>query len=697
MVYAIHEDREGSLWVGTMHGLDQFLDGLSIPYTAREGLPSNRVGPVVADRNGYVWVGTLDRGLGRFDGNRFSLLDGQRRDSPRISAILEDGDDGLWVGSDAGLTYLRGGRLERTYSVANGLPANAVRCLFRDHSGVLWAGTSSGPAKLQGEKFVQPGGLPERLKTQIIAIGEDRTSQLYFGTEDRGLYTYAKNEARELWLNDGAPPRITAFYLDPQGLLWMTAQGRGLRLVRDGKVVSFGMKDGLFDNGISGLVADDRDRLWLAGSKGIFSLSRSELLAFADEKIHKVVAKAIDPARPIECISGVTPTASRGPDGRLWFSTRGGVIVFDPNHMAREVPPPPVVIEDVTVNGESTPPASIERIPPGRRNLEFRYTGLSLLDPSRITFRYILDGFEKEWTNAGTRREAFYTNLPPGNYRFRVTACNADGVCNESGHSVEFALAHYYYQGAWFLPLCVITLAGMAGLAHKLRVRHLRNQLSLVLAERSRIARELHDTLIQGFSGLTLQLQAMSGRLQSADEREMLNDIISDAGTYLRETRQSVASLRSEQGPGSGLATAIDRFARQITAESGIRLKVKLDENLQKMPAEVQYNLLRIAQEAISNSVKHSGARTIEVALAGSTSEVSLSVTDDGSGLERQENENVNGGHYGLIGMHERAAEIGGNLKLVSAPGKGTTVSVLVPAGRSDKGLASRNGSEGAR
>jgi signal transduction histidine kinase len=237
----------------------------------------------------------------------------------------------------------------------------------------------------------------------------------------------------------------------------------------------------------------------------------------------------------------------------------------------------------------------------------------------------------------------------------------------------------------------------MAGLAHRLRVRHLRNQLSLVLAERSRIARELHDTLIQGFSGLTLQLQAMSGRLGSADERETLNDIIRDAGTYLRETRQSVASLRSEQGPGSGLASAIARFARQITAESSIRLRLKLDENLEKMPAEVQYNLLRIAQEAISNSVKHSGARTIEVALAGSATEVSLSVKDDGSGLERQEDIDVQRGHYGLIGMHERAAEIGGNLKLVSVPGKGTTVSVLVPAGRGDKGSPSRNGWEAAQ
>ena len=261
MVYAIHEDREGSLWVGTMHGLDQFLDGLSIPYTAREGLPGNRVGPVVADRNGYVWVGTLDRGLGRFDGNRFSLQDGKQSNAPKISAILEDGNDGLWAGSDVGLMYLRGGRLERTYSAAEG--CRQMRCAVFSAiiRGCCGLGRLVGPLSWKTEKFVQPRILKERLQTQIIAIGEDRTGQLYFGTEVRGLYTYANGEVRELWLNDGAPPRITAFYLDPKGLLWMTAQGRGLRLVRDGKVVSFGMKDGLFDNGISGLVADDQDRL----------------------------------------------------------------------------------------------------------------------------------------------------------------------------------------------------------------------------------------------------------------------------------------------------------------------------------------------------------------------------------------------------------------------------------------------------
>ena len=319
---------------------------------------------------------------------------------------------------------------------------------------------------------------------------------------------------------------------------------------------------------------------------------------------------------------------------------------------------------------------------------------MSLLDPSRITFRYILEGFEKEWTDAATRREAFYTNLSPGTYRFRVTACNADGVCNESGSSVDFALAPYYYQKSWFLPVCAIGLAGMAGLAHRLRVRRLRNRLSLVVAERSRIARELHDTLIQGFSGLTLQLQAMSGRLESAEERETLNDIIRDAGTYLRETRQSVASLRSEQSAGSGLASTIADFARQVTTDAGIRLKLKLDENLQDLPAEVQYNLLRIAQEAVSNSVKHSGARTIEVSLAGSAAEVSLCVKDDGCGLDQQENEDAGRGHYGLIGMQERAAEIGGNLELASMPGKGTTVSVIVPANRAGKGAPARTGWE---
>jgi signal transduction histidine kinase len=213
---------------------------------------------------------------------------------------------------------------------------------------------------------------------------------------------------------------------------------------------------------------------------------------------------------------------------------------------------------------------------------------------------------------------------------------------------------------------------------YQLRIHRLREQFNLILTERSRIARELHDTLIQGLSGITMEMQALAGRLRSPEERATLEDIVRDAGTCLRETRRSVAGLRSAQGPESGLASAIAQAAKHITEAKAVRLKLKLDRRPTELSPEVQYNLLRIASEAVNNSVKHSGAKTIEVVLESKVDTLQLTVKDDGAGFSR-ENGNVRPGHYGLIGMKERAAQIGAQLSLASEPGRGTTVSVLLP------------------
>jgi ligand-binding sensor domain-containing protein/two-component sensor histidine kinase len=679
MVNTIFEDHEGSLWVGTMHGLDQFLDGRSIPYTAREGLPGNHVGPVLEDSRGDLWVGMLDKGLVRFDGRRFSVLDRSRGVADTIYALAEDGGT-LWAGTAAGVARLRDGRIERTYTTRDGLPSNVVRSLLRDHAGGLWAGTAAGPAMLRNGRFMQPPALRDTLQVPIMAMGEDGRGQLYFGTSERGIYVFAGGALHELVPRDGPVVRAGAFYTDRDGFLWIGTIGTGLKLVRDGKITTYLTRDGLFDHVIFGIAADTSDRLWLACSKGIFSVSRSDLLQFAEGKIRHISPSPIDMLRPVESLPGIQPAVWCARDGRLWFSTTAGIVAFDPGRQPRQSLPPSVVIENVMVNGEIDRPTRIRRLPPGRKNLEFQYTALSFLEPGRILFRYILDGFDKDWTDAGGRREAFYTNLPPGDYRFRVTACNADGICNETGSSVSFTLAPHYYQTSWFLMLCAATAALVVWAFHRMRVRWLNERLDLVLAERNRIARELHDTLIQGFSGITMQMQALAARLRSSEERDTLQEIIRDAGDCLRETRRSVEGLRGGQTPGFGLTSAIAAAACQITQASGVRLKLNLQPDPGKMPAEIQYTLLRIAQEAISNSIRHSGARNIEVDLHCTSEGLRLSVKDDGSGFLREANGTVRPGHYGLLGMEERASEIGVDLRIASAPGEGTTVSVLVPA-----------------
>ena len=678
---AMFEDREGTLWVGTKRGLNQFVDGRGVPYTASEGLPSNEAGPVLEDHTGVVWAGTLDRGLARFDGQEFRSL--STRDglaSNTIFSLAEDTSGALWAGTQNGLNQLRGGRVVQTYTVQRGLPGNSVRTLYQDHAGVLWAGTAKGLAFLHGSRFEAAAGAPSE---SVIALSEDRDGRMVMATE-RGVYQATAGGFREIKFNGSSIRPVNTLYRDPDGILWMGLNGGGLRMLEDSQISGFLTRDGLFDGEIYGIVRDDQDRLWMACSRGVFSVPRAELRQFAAGTIKKVTSapySPMDAQRVIEGQAGVTPVLSRTSDGRLWFSTIRGLLMLDPNHWQRETTAPPVVVENPIVNGRSESPDRIGQLPPGQKNIEFNYTGLAYYLPPRLRFRYMLEGFDRDWIDAGNRREAFYTNLPPGSFRFRVTACNADNVCNEQGATVPFFLAPHLYQRSWFWPSIVAAIAALGWLLYQLRIRRLRARYDLILAERSRIARELHDTLIQGFSGITMAMQALAGRLRSPQERETLDDIIRDAATCLRETRQSVAGLRAGHDSESGLAAAIGTAAREITDTKDIRLKLKLGKVARKLPADVEYNLLRIASEAISNSVKHSGARNIEVVLESTPEALRLSVHDDGSGLGK-DGAALRPGHYGIIGMKERATQIGANLQMLSEPGHGTTVSVHLPAGR---------------
>ncbi len=694
-VSSLFEDREGSLWAGTKHGLNQFVDGRAIPYTVSEGLPSNATGPVLEDRRGSVWIGTLDRGLARFDGRRFpSLGAGQGLSSDMVLALAEY-QGAVWAGTSRGISVLEDGHVAKRYGAGSGLPSEEIRALFADGQGVLWAGTSAGPARFDGATFVTLPGAP---RDPVLAMGGDRLGRLLFSTE-HGLFRVDREAVKEVTPGGTSLRGVDALYRDQEGLVWLGGNGNsggGLRVLDErgaqAKLATFLVRDGLFDGEIYGIVPDDEGRLWMACSKGIFSVERTEMLRFMAGQVKKVSSTQYSPtdaSRVIECKAGVQPAVWKRSDGQIWFSTIRGLIVIDPGHLKRSVLPPPVVIEDPIVNGEPEKASGIGGLAPGQKNIEFNYTGLSYLSPSRLIFRYRLEGYDKNWIDAGTRRQAFYTNLPPGTFHFRVLACNvADNLCNDEGASVTFTLAPAYYQRVWFAPLMAL-LAGLAGwLAYQIRIRRLRERYDLIVAERSRIARELHDTLIQGFSGITMGMQALAARLRPSEERGKLLDIIQDAATCLRETRRSVAGLRGARAPStSGLAASIAQAARQITETKNVRLKLRLEAEPPNLAAEFEYNLLRIATEAVSNAVKHSGARTIEVTLKPAPKPgqgaIFLAVSDDGAGCEPSENGHLKPGHYGLIGMKERAAQIGAQFAFESAPGRGTTISVMAPVERS--------------
>jgi ligand-binding sensor domain-containing protein len=688
-VYALFEDREGSLWAGTKRGLNQFLDRRTIPITASEGLPSNDTGPVLQDVSGNIWVGTLGAGLGKYAGHRSTILTTKNGlSSNTIVALAVDGHGGVWVGTDRGLDFIRDGEIVRRYTTSQGLPSNSILSLLYDANRTLWIGTATGLAILR-DGYAELLS-PSRTRFGIVALGE-AGGLVYAAEASSGVRVFSERIVREM-PGQKLPLRyVDAFYKDADGFLWMGTAGTGLYLLSGGNPVHFSSNDGLFDDEIYGIAGDDRGQLWMACSKGIFSVNRADLHKFAGggkKKFDSNPYSPLDGLQTVECKSGVQPAAWRMHNGHISFSTIRGLLVIDPNQVDPKVGPPPVVIESVTVDGRSGQPREMLDLSPGERNLTFSYTGLSFRWPTRVTFRYKLEGFDRDWIDAGTRREAFYTNLPPRSYRFRVTACNPDGVCNEAGASETFVLPARFYQRFWFWVLCAIVLASLVRLGFGLRIQHLKRQFGMVLAERSRIARELHDTLIQGFSGVTMQMQALAVRL-APEHKSRLEDIIEDSAGCLREARRSVADLRNSSLPESGLSAAIAGAARQSVAPSGARLKLNLEPVPGNLSADVEYNLVRIAQEAVTNSVKHSGARTIEVVLAATQDSMRLSVQDDGSGFVRAGE--PAGNHYGLVGMQERARDIGAVFQVASELGQGTTVSVALPIRRTRDGMGPWN------
>ncbi len=684
-VYSMLEDHEGSLWVGTKHGLNQFADRRTIPFTTREGLPSDDAGPVVQDDQGLIWVGTRGAGLARYDGAKFQVFTHSQGLLSDDILSLTAGDSGaLWVGADRGLTRLEQGKATASFTTEQGLPADQVRCLRRSAAGELFVGTDRGLAVLRGDRFAPVDPLDPRGQDPIAALGEWNGELLVSTATPGGPYVLRDGKLVEVAAGFRAASPVSAMLADGDRL-WLATRSSGLALVAGGKVTLFDIADGLYDDELFGLALDDAGRLWFACSKGIFSVSRADLMAFAAGRLERVQSMPFSPVdnqRTIECQSDVQPAVWQMRDGRVWFSTIHGLIVIAPNDFIRPLPPAPVVVEDILVSGVSRRPEELADLPRGANKVVFRYSALSYRSAQRITFKVRLEGFDDDWIDAGTQREAVYTNLPPGPYRFRVAAHNVDGKVSELPVPVSFRIRPLLSQTRWFAPVCLAVAAGVAWGLYRWRVRWIKARWQAILTERARIARELHDTLMQGFSGVTMQLQAIVARLPGGEVRDDLHEVIGDAGNCLREARRTIAGLRNSAAGEASLGAAIEQSARQLVETGDGGLKLDLATGRSPLPAQTDYQVLRIAQEAISNAVKHARASLIEVTLAYAAEELRLIVADDGVGGAGSQADAAGGDHYGLLGMRERAAQIGADLQLDSPSGRGTRVTLRVPIAR---------------
>jgi signal transduction histidine kinase/ligand-binding sensor domain-containing protein len=688
VVGALYADREGNVWVGSSSGLTRLRRQAFTAYTTAEGLKDETAWTVFEDASGGVWVGT-NGGVHRLRDGRFDLF--TRRDgfaADGALSVAEEADGRLWFASTLGLTSFKDGRA-KVYERRNGLLSENVRGVLVDRAGRLWVGSLGGLQVFEGGRLAASYTTAEGLShNNVLFVYEDREGSIWVGTPS-GLNRLRGGRFEVFTTADGLGSNIIVGAREASdGSLWFATVGGGLARFSGGRFAAVTPSSGLGDDTVTVILEDGEGNFWMGSTRGVLRASLKELNAVADGAARGFTCVAYGKADGLptnDCSGGTQPAGWRTRDGLLWFATSKGVAVVDPARLGRNRTPPPVVVERLVVDREPRTLSAEVGLQPGSRAVEFHFTALSFVDPSKVRFRYRLEGFDRDWTDAGARREAFYTNLPPGSYRFRVVAANDDGVWNEQGATVAFSLRPYFYQTFWFYLLCALALAALMWGVHLLRVRQLRREFGAVLQERNRIARELHDTLAQGFTSVSMQLEAVSAKMGNGGveaAREHLNQARLLVRSSLAEARRSVRDLRSELLNGDGnLADALAVVARQLTSGTDVRAEVTAGGVARRLPEPIEKNLLRVGQEALTNAVRHSGAGRVRVRLDYDAERVRLRVSDDGRGFDppTSGNGNGDGGGFGLKGMRERLAQLGGELHIDSRPGAGTEVTATVP------------------
>ena len=680
-ILALHKDREGSLWIGTeANGLHLLKTKKFTTYTTRDGLSANVVRSIYGDRSGKVWVGTQERGLNLLSNGQLGTFAAQKSlMSDDVMAICDDADGNLWLGTTEGLRRVKAG-ITTTFTVRDGLSDNHVRSLYASRDGSLWIGTRRGLTQFRNGQFT-PYTMLDGLPSDLVgAICEDREGNLWIGTLG-GLSRFKNDKFTNYTTAAGLSSEVViALYEDASGALWIGTHGGGLNRRKDGKFTSFTTKDGLPDDVIYQILEDEQNHLWMSSNKGIIRVSRKELETRVNQKLQSVVTfGTADGMETRECSGGGHPAGWKTSDGKLWFATIKGVAMIDPAHLNLNQQAPPVVIERIVVDDNEIASDAAIKLSPEKARFEFYYTGLSFVAPQKVTFKYKLEGFDKDWVEAGTRRVAWYTNIPAGWYRFVVMARNNDGVWSESAASVEFLLQPRFYQTWWFYALCLLSLGLCVWVWYRLRVRRLEGQFAAVLSERTRIAREIHDTLAQGFAGISVQLELVARMLTIAPQsaKPHLDQARQLVRSSLDEARRSVWDLRSQALESSDLPSALSETVKRLVADTSIQSQVQVSGTYRELSRTIEDHLLRIGQEAITNAINHARAQHLRVDLSYVAESVKLRVQDDGCGFDSTHGSP--NGHFGLVGMRERVAQMGGQLSVNSRQHEGTEIIVEVP------------------
>jgi signal transduction histidine kinase/ligand-binding sensor domain-containing protein len=695
--FRVIEDREGSIWVATTRGIDQFRKSILTPVKLPQGAATYIA--LVADAAGRLLVGS-DRLMRVTDGSG-EVVDGA---PTHVECAYRDPNGVIWLGGRNGLWHVSGTRFIST-ALPPGLDllSHNVQAITMDRAGALWVSfVNSGVFRLNHGMWSRFESVAELPQVPAIIELTDSAGRIWFGYTANRIALLDATRVSIFGLSDGLDIGNVISIYDHDGEIWIGGQS-GLELFEQGHFRRLQLAGSEPLRGVSGIVLAKNGDLWLNQASGVVHIAADEVAHARKDAHHQAryellnyldgLISSPEQLRPV-------PTAVESSDGRIYFVTRGSVVWVDPANIARNTLSPPVWIRSVSVDTKLYNDLETLEFPPHAQNIEINYTAPSLLVPQRVRFRYKLEGFDKEWHDAGTRRQAFYSKLPPGTYTFRVTASNNDGLWSEAGASLVFTIPPSFTQSVLFKALCAVVVFGLLWLLYTIRLRQFTAQVKARLyervAERTRIARELHDTLLQSFQGLLLHFQRARNLLpeRAAEAIQTLDRALDGAEQAIVEGRDAIHDLRSPAA--KGLMEEITSLGEELVAKNGnkdaAQFRAVIEGTAETLEPNVHIEIFRIAREALRNAFSHSQARRIETEVAYSSNLFRLRIRDDGKGMApdvRNRGERI--GHWGIGGMRERAERLGGKLEVWSEPGSGTEVDLRVPASIAYQSSPARN------
>jgi signal transduction histidine kinase/ligand-binding sensor domain-containing protein len=692
-VESFFEDREGNLWLTTVGGVDCFRNIPVVTFSVHEGLGAGDAASIFAARDGTVWIGNRGE-LDFVRGNVVSSIgpkQGFRGNS--VTSLYEDYAGRLWVGLDNGLFVFERGRFTPVHRPDGG-PVGIVLAMTEDIDHNVWASVIRNPPGRPTRLICfRDGRFIKEISDQgldVLSLAADPQSGLWLGLIEGGLARYRNDQVQVFPLKD-ANARVSQVLANSDGSVFAATE-HGLVERRGDSQHTLDGNNGLPCNRIYALVSDKHSDLWLYAECGLIEIKSDDLQRWREhpnEKVKFDLFDAFDGAQPY--LPPFRPVATRSNDGRLWFANNIVAQMIDPDGLLRNPIPPPVHIEDVIADRKIYSPQNGIHLPALTRDLEIDYTALSFVVPQKVHFQYRLEGWDRDWQDAGTRRQAFYNNLPPRNYRFRVMACNNSGVWNEAGASLELSVLPGFYQTNWFRSICAVGfLASLWGI-YQLRVQQLQRQFNIGLEarvnERTRIARELHDTLLQSFQGLMLRFQTVGEMLPARplDAKNALEGALDRADQAISEGRDAITDIRASSLASRDLEKSITalmtNLSEELAAGNGrsVTFRVLVEGVPRAVRPTLQDEIYRIARESLRNAFHHAQAGHIEAEITYGES-LRLRFRDDGKGIDPSVVERGGrSGHWGLPGIRERAKQIGAELTVWSELGAGTEVELSIP------------------